>query len=212
MSGRWRAGIALGLFAAATALVTWRAHDLAKSLEKREQSQTSALRGKPAPEFSLPVLTPSGRALGTSPAGQPDPAGQPAAVELALADYRGQIVLISFWASWCRPCDYELPLLNKFYLAHREQGVQVIAISTDSDRAAAQAYADKRQYAFPMVWDAGGRVADLYKTEVLPTLIVIDPAGRVREVEHGARADLEFWLERQVSQLAAKPSAEKKAS
>ena len=106
MSGRWRAGIALALFVAATVLVTWRAHRLAQSLEEREKSKTSALRGQPAPEFSLPVLTPAGQSA-------------PAAAELALADYRGQIVLISFWASWCRPCDYELPLLNQFYLARR---------------------------------------------------------------------------------------------
>lgn len=198
MSGRWRAGIALGLFVAATALVTWRAHVLEESLFKRKESKISALRGKPAPDFSLPVLTASGQ-----------PA--PAAAELALAEHRGKVVLISFWASWCKPCDYELPLLNQFYLAHRED-VHVIAISTDSDRAAAQAYADKRQYAFPMVWDEGGRVGDLYKVEVLPTLIVIDAAGRVREVEHGARADLEFWLDRQVRELASKKPEEKKTS
>jgi len=199
MSGRWRAGIALALFVAATVLVTWRAHRLEKSLEEREQSKTSALRGKPAPEFSLPVLTPAGQSA-------------PAAAELGLADYRGQIVLISFWASWCRPCDYELPLLNQFYLSHREQGVQVIAISVDSDRAAAQKYADDRKYALPMVWDPGGRVADLYQADVLPTLIVIDPAGRVREVGHGARVDLDSWLDRQVRLLTAQKPAEKKAS
>jgi thiol-disulfide isomerase/thioredoxin len=207
MGGRWRVGIAVALFVAATAVVTWRAHYLEKSLEGRRESKTSVLRGKAAPEFSLPLLTPSGGALGTSPAGQPAPAA-----ELALADYRGQIVLISFWASWCKPCDYELPLLNQYYLSHREQGIQVIAISTDSDRAAAQKYADDRQYAMPMVWDAGGRVADLYKADVLPTLIVIDAAGRVREVEHGARMDLESWLDRQVRLLAAKKPDEKKAS
>jgi len=199
MSGRWRAGIALALFVAATVLVTWRAHRLAQSLEEREKSKTSALRGQPAPEFSLPVLTPAGQSA-------------PAAAELALADYRGQIVLISFWASWCRPCDYELPLLNQFYLARREQGVQVIAISTDSDRAAAQKYADDRKYAMPMVWDEGGRVADLYQADVLPTLIIIDPAGRVREVGHGARMDLDSWLDRQVRLLTARKPAEKKAS
>ena len=199
MSGRWRAGIALALFVAATVLVTWRAHRLAQSLEEREKSKTSALRGQPAPEFSLPVLTPSGQSA-------------PAAAELALADYRGQIVLISFWASWCRPCDYELPLLNQFYLARREQGVQVIAISTDSDRAAAQKYADDRKYAMPMVWDEGGRVADLYQADVLPTLIIIDPAGRVREVGHGVRGDLDSWLDRQVRLLTAQKPAEKKAS
>ena len=199
MSGRWRAGIALALFVAATVLVTWRAHRLAQSLEEREKSKTSALRGQPAPEFSLPVLTPAGQSA-------------PAAAELALADYRGQIVLISFWASWCRPCDYELPLLNQFYLARREQGVQVIAISTDSDRAAAQKYADSRKYAMPMVWDEGGRVADLYQADVLPTLIIIDPAGRVREVGHGARMDLDSWLDRQVRLLTARKPAEKKAS
>src|SRR3989338_5550060 len=151
------------------------------------------------------------RARGLPPRAHPGGAARPGP-GLALAAYRGQIVLISFWASWCRPCDYELPLLNQFYLASREQGVQVIAISTDSDRAAAQKYADDRKYAMPMVWDPGGRVADLYQADVLPTLIIIDPAGRVREVGHGVRGDLDSWLDSQVRLLTAQKPAEKKAS
>jgi len=191
------AGVALALFAGVSVYLTYHAQRLEKSLEERETKKVSALRGQPAPDFTLP-------ALANAPGG---------AERVALADYRGQVVFVSFWASWCRPCDYELPLLNQFYVNHRDRNIQVIAVSVDSDRAAALAYLEKRQFALPMVWDQGGRVADLYKAEALPTLIVIDPEGRVREVERGVRMDLEAWLDLQVrAHSRKKPAADKKAS
>jgi peroxiredoxin len=121
--------------------------------------------------------------------------------QVNLADHRGKVVLLSFWASWCRPCDYELPLLNQFYLANRERGVEVLAISTDSDREAAVRYAQERNLSLPMLWDEGGQVANLYRVDSLPTLVIIDTEGRVRKVETGLRFDMESWLRREVRRL-----------
>lgn len=186
-----RGRIALGLFLAATLWITYSAHKLERSLEGEGEPQQAALVGQAAPDFTLPRLA-------ASPA---DP-GEPPPAEITIAEHRGKVVILSFWASWCRPCDYELPVLNQFYLAHRNRGVEVIAISTDSDREAALRYARSRSFALPMAWDQRGRIADRYKVDALPTLVVIGPDGRIRQYERGLRYDLDSWLASQVRALA----------
>jgi peroxiredoxin len=196
-SGR-RLGILLALFLAASAGLQYYAHRLQDSLNGEEPRQSS-LHNQAAPEFSLEVL----EAAPAHPA-------QPSPRQISLAEHRGKVVLLSFWASWCRPCDYELPVLNQFYLANREHGVAVLAISTDADRQAALRYAEERRLELPMLWDEEGRVADRYQVRSLPTLVIIDPEGRIRQVESGLRYDMESWLRRQVRQLqqnTAAPSA-----
>jgi len=185
--GAWGARLLLALFLAGSAVLSFYAHR-AQNLQHGESDQPrSALLEEPAPEFSVPVLTVAADAPET---------------RISLADYRGKVVFISFWASWCRPCDYELPVLNQFYLDHRDQGVEVLAISTDEDRQAALEYMQSRNFALPMLWDEGGRVAALYHVEALPTLIVVDPDGRVRHSERGLRVDLNSWLALQLRRFA----------
>ncbi|MFQ5927121.1 MAG: TlpA family protein disulfide reductase [Terriglobia bacterium] len=181
---RTRIALALAAFLLFTVWLTHRAHRLERTLENRGDRPGGALIGQPAPDFTLPLLT--------SSAAPPD-----APTQLALADHRGQLVFVSFWASWCRPCDYELPLLDNFYRDYRDRSVQVIAISTDSDRAAALRYARQHSFALSMVWDEGSRIADLYKVAALPTLVVIGPTGRILQVQRGLRYDLQSWLEAQ---------------
>lgn len=191
-----RVRIALGLFLAATVWITYSAHKLERSLKGEGEPQQAALVGQAAPDFTLPRLA-------ALPAGPGDPeSGVPPPAEITLAEHRGKVVILSFWASWCRPCDYELPLLNQFYLAHRNQGVEVIAISTDSEREAALRYLRSRSFALPMAWDQRGRIADRYKVDALPTLVIIGPDGRIRQYERGLRYDLDSWLASQVRALA----------
>lgn len=179
----------VALFLIGSAGLNFYAHRLQDSLRRDQEGSRSSLQGQPAPEFSVVVLE-------TSAAGETAPPRN-----VNLADHRGKLVFLSFWASWCRPCDYELPLLDQFYRAHRQRGVEVLAISTDDTREAALAYAQSRRFALPMLWDQGGHVAELYQVNSLPTLVVIDPEGRVRQHETGLRYDLDSWLREQVSQL-----------
>lgn len=191
-----RLRIALGLFLAATVWITYSAHQLERSLKEEGEPKQAALIGQPAPDFTLPRLE----------AASADPV-TPAPGEISLTEQRGQVVILSFWASWCRPCDYELPLLNQFYLAHRNQGVTAIAISVDSEREAALRYARSHTFALPMAWDERGHIADRYKVDALPTLVVIDPEGRIRRYERGLRYDLDSWLQTQVRALAPRRAA-----
>ena len=187
--GTWRARTLLGLFLAASAVLNFYAHRAETSQADAGGEASSPLLGKPAPDFSVPFL----------PVSTDTPEGR-----VSLAELRGKVVFISFWASWCRPCDYELPVLNQFYLTHRNQGVEVLGISTDQDREAALEYAQSRNFTLPMLWDESGRVAALYQVEALPTLIVVDPDGRVRQAVRGLRVDLNSWLALQLRNFAPK--------
>lgn len=198
-----RAGAALGLaaFLAVSAGLQYYAHRLVQKNEEEPRAAAS-LRGKPAPDFTLPLLQPA------SPASAADTApvqGEPA--EINLAAYRGQIVIISFWASWCEPCRFELPVLNQFYLTHRGEGVQVIGVSTDDKREEAEHYLRENNFALPMAWDHQGRASSLYQVDSLPTLIVIDREGQLQQYEVGLRYDLNSWLREQVRRLTSKPTA-----
>lgn len=187
---RWKV-VGLVVFLAATVWTTYQAHQAVHSEAASGESVPTELAGQAAPDFTLPLLGPV-----------PDGSGDAKQESVALADHRGQVVFVSFWASWCRPCDFELPLLNEFYRKNRERGVTVIAVSTDSDRAAALHYARSRSYEMPMVWDEGHQVADLYKVQILPTLVVIGLDGRLHHYERGLRMDLQSWLESTARELS----------
>ena len=190
-----RLKILVVLFLTGSAGLTFYAHRVEDSPSGgNPQRPPQALLNQPAPDFSVPALETSA-------------GSEAAARQVTLSDYRGKVVLLSFWASWCRPCDYELPVLNQFYLAHRDRGVAVLAISTDEQREDALAYAQSRHLALPMLWDDGGQVGRLYHVDSLPTLVVIDPQGRVQQYEQGLRYDLESWLTRQVTRLLPGASA-----
>ncbi|MBN1666398.1 MAG: TlpA family protein disulfide reductase [Anaerolineales bacterium] len=116
-----------------------------------------------APEFTLESLS-----------------GEP----ISLADYRGQVVLINLWASWCPPCRAEMPAMQAAYRDYQEQGFTILAVNaTNQDNLAEAAqFVAQNQLSFPILLDTQGRVSDLYQLRSLPTSFIIDRAGIVREV------------------------------
>lgn len=121
---------------------------------------------------------------------------------VALSDYRGQYVLVNFWASWCPPCKAEMPDLQAYYQDYKDQGFTVLAVNTNDDPADAQAFIRERGFTFPVVLDANMRAYDLYAARAtalyggsgLPTSALVGPDGELIKVyKPGAisRADLE---------------------
>jgi len=118
---------------------------------------------------------------------------------VSLADYRGKTVVVSFWASWCGPCRLEAPLLRSFYeRTHRSSVYELLAISLDDTREAAEAAATRLKMPFPVLLDATGKVAKEYHVEGIPTLVVIDPAGKVSYSSVGFDTTTDFMLARQL--------------
>lgn len=101
-----------------------------------------------------------------------------------LTDYRGQVVLINLWASWCPPCRAEMPAMQAVYDAYQDQGFVILAINATNQDNLAEAvdFARQNELSFPLLIDAQGQVSDLYQLRSLPTSFFIDRQGVVREV------------------------------
>ena len=107
--------------------------------------------------------------------------------ESALSDYQGDWVILTFWASWCGPCRSEMPSLELLQRQHAEQGVVVLGVSLDEDRASAIAFADELDLSFPMLWDDTGQVGADYRASAIPVSFLVAPTGSIVAVATGAR-------------------------
>jgi cytochrome c biogenesis protein CcmG, thiol:disulfide interchange protein DsbE len=112
--------------------------------------------GKPAPNFQ--VVTFDG-------------------TKVNLADLKGQVILLNFWATWCGPCKRELPLLDAFYRARSQFGLKMYAVATEDSLSPYQLAPVQKVVSFPMIKRFKG---DYGKIKALPTNIIIDRAGIVR--------------------------------
>ena len=104
---------------------------------------------------------------------------------LRLDEYRGQVVLINFWASWCGPCRQEMPLLDRLHQRYEDTGFAVLGVNVEGEVAPAQEIVDKTNVSFPVLIDEGQLVSELYKLEAMPSTVVVDRDGRIRYIHRG---------------------------
>jgi len=104
---------------------------------------------------------------------------------LRLEEYRGQVVLINFWASWCGPCRQEMPLLDRLHHRYEDTGFAVLGVNVEGEAAPAQEIVDKTNVTFPILIDDGQKVSELYNLQAMPSTVVIDRDGVVRYIHLG---------------------------
>jgi len=110
---------------------------------------------------------------------------------IRLSEYRGQVVVLSFWAKWCGDCRAQLAGLDEMYGLYREAGFEVIAVSMDRDIDDARETAEALEVSFPVLFDEGREVSQLYDISSMPIILLIDREGVVREVIEGYRRGTE---------------------
>ncbi len=114
-----------------------------------------------------------------------------------LTDFRGQYVLLNFWASWCGPCRGETPALQQFF-EQEAPAVVVVGVNQQESAETARAFAQSFAVTYPIALDADGRVSSAYRVSTgLPVSFLIDPEGVIRLVRLGA------LTERAMDELAA---------
>ena len=115
--------------------------------------------------------------------------------QVKLSSFRGQkTVVVSFWATWCGPCRLEMPSIEAFYRHNRSKGVEVLAVSLDQNPGAARTYAERNRLPFPVLIDNDSAIANHYHVGGIPSLFVVDRAGKIRSFHQGLNPALEAEL------------------
>jgi peroxiredoxin len=144
-----------GIWAVAAVLVAgvvyslWTAEPIAPPLEV----------GRPAPTFAL------------------KPIGGDAPIDLAAL--RGRPVLVNFWATWCKPCEDEMPAMERLYRAYHAQGFELLAVSVDTGLDEVVAFRDRLGISFPILHDPGKQAAAKYHALRFPESWLIAPDGTI---------------------------------
>jgi thiol-disulfide isomerase/thioredoxin len=138
--------------------------------------------------------------IGTEPTamGQNDTAGKP----IDLAEYKGKVLLIDFWATWCGPCIAELPNVIAAYQKHHDKGFEILGVSLDEDRAAFEKFIADKKMTWRHHFDGNGwknEIGQAYGVQSIPATYLVGPDGKVAAV--GLRGDK---LEKEVAKLLAK--------
>jgi cytochrome c biogenesis protein CcmG/thiol:disulfide interchange protein DsbE len=162
------------------ALIALLAYGLAQNEPDRGVDEALA-RGErsPAPAFELPKLGGGGSE--------------------SLADYRGQVVVLNFWASWCKPCRDESPLLERWHRRIRGRGATVLGVDILDVTGRAQDFIDEYGLTYPMLKDKDGEGLDKFGVVAYPETFVIDRQGRIAAVARGPVDDA--FLRRNVAPL-----------
>ncbi len=134
---------------------------------------------EPAPDFAIPG--------GTGP--------------MTLKDLRGRVVYLDFWASWCTPCRRSFPWMNEIKAKYADQGLEIVSVNLDQERALAQTFLQQFPASFTVVYDPAGELATRYALKGMPTSFLIDRQGRVRYHHVGFIVKKQKVYEAEIEQL-----------
>lgn len=102
-------------------------------------------------------------------------------VEVSLKEFRGKVVLLNFWATWCPPCRKEIPSMVELYKRYKDKGLEIIGVNLDKlGKSEVEKFSLEHKINFPVLLNPSGDVASLYGVVVLPTSIILDRDGRIK--------------------------------
>lgn len=136
--------------------------------------------GEPSADFTLPSADGSG---------------------VRLTDFRGKVVYLDFWASWCGPCRHTLPWMNSLQKKYGDRGFEVIAVNIDKDAAKAKQMLHDITPQFLVLYDGSGEVAKKYSLPTMPSSFLIDQQGKIVLIHPGFREEDASDIEQKISAL-----------
>lgn len=121
--------------------------------------------------------------------------------ETTLSDLKGNVVILDFWASWCKPCREELPFLDLLRKQYGRAGLKVVAVNIDNKAQNALEFMKAYDIELDALWDRKKEVVAAYDVQTMPTTFVIDQNGRIRFINAGFEAEKFQEYKRQVQKL-----------
>ncbi|ASK63304.1 thiol-disulfide oxidoreductase [Virgibacillus phasianinus] len=103
-----------------------------------------------------------------------------------LSDLKGKGVMLNFWATYCKPCEAEMPFMEKLYPEYKDKGIEIVAVSLDSTELVINRFIDQYDITFPVPHDKTNQVMDLYGVGPIPSTFFINPEGEVVDIVEGA--------------------------
>ncbi|MGB6308334.1 MAG: TlpA disulfide reductase family protein [Steroidobacteraceae bacterium] len=140
----------------------------------------AADEGGPAPAFTLTTLT-----------------GAPG----ALSQYKGQVVMVNFWATWCGPCQQEMPLLDQMYKKYKPAGFTLIGVNVDKEAPPVKELMARKPVSFPVLLDPANQVSKAYHVDEMPSSVIIDRKGEIRYIHRGYKPGDENEYQDRIRQL-----------
>jgi peroxiredoxin len=121
--------------------------------------------------------------------------------QVSLADLKGQVVMVNFWASWCGPCRQEMPHLEALYQRYSSLGFTLLGVNVDKDAGDAQEFLDETSVSFPILFDPESAVSELYDVIAMPSTVLVDREGNMRFIHHGYKPGYENDYQAQIRAL-----------
>jgi peroxiredoxin len=139
--------------------------------------KSGPVRGSTAPDFSL--TTTKGELI-------------------QLSSLKGKPIVLNFWATWCKPCEYEMPLIQEIFESYSSELV-VIGVNVSEEMADVQNYLDQHELTFPVLLDMNHKVSTLYRVSGIPVSFFIDSEGIIQAIQVGTLS--ENQIEHNLEQL-----------
>ena len=123
---------------------------------------------------------------------------------IELSNYKGKVVYLDFWATWCGPCRKSFPWMNEMQKKYQSQGLEIIAVSLDAKKKMVETFLKKYPADFTIALDPDGESGDSYKVRVMPSSYIIDRNGDIIERHMGFRTKDKDKLEEMIKSVLSK--------
>lgn len=139
---------------------------------------------EPAPDFTLPTF--------------------PGDTNINLQDFKGRVVYLDFWATWCPPCRKSFPWMDEMHSRYKDEGLTIIAVSVDKKRELIEKFIEKTEPTFTIAHDPSGKIAKAYKLRGMPSSYLIDRNGQLVKIHMGFRNKDKATMEAAIKTLLEK--------
>jgi peroxiredoxin len=166
--------------------IFWMGYTFLENKDDSQNSFSAPHKGFLAPDFTLSTLE--------------DETAQ-------LSDLKGHIVIVNIWASWCKPCQYEMPAMQKIYDKYSQEGLILLAVNNtyQDNLSDVISFVDENNLTFPILLDTNGEVSNLYQVQALPSTFFINQDGIIEDIIIGGPMS-EALIESKILEMEANVS------